>query len=150
MFEREGLSMSGKSFVPEGAEKNIIKEIVVPKREPVFAEFPEVMLPEIKTYLSENAGISKLYCHQAEMFERCLAGENIVITTSTASGKTLSFLLPILNEILKNPLTRAVFVYPTKALASDQYRQRFMAKYLRLAAGLQIRKVQANFMLTMI
>ena len=46
----------------------------------------------------------------------------MVITTSTASGKTLSFLLPVLQAALTDPLTRAVFVYPTKALASDQYR----------------------------
>ncbi len=45
-----------------------------------------------------------------------------MITTSTASGKTLSFLLPVLQEILKDPLARAVFIYPTKALAADQYR----------------------------
>ena len=56
------------------------------------------------------------------MFEKAREGKNVVITTSTASGKTLSFLLPVLQEILENPLTRAVFVYPTKALASDQYR----------------------------
>ncbi|MFR6327388.1 MAG: DEAD/DEAH box helicase [Eisenbergiella sp.] len=46
-----------------------------------------------------------------------------MITTSTASGKTLSFLLPVLQEILKDPLARAVFIYPTKALAADQYRR---------------------------
>ncbi|MDE6675877.1 MAG: DEAD/DEAH box helicase, partial [Acetatifactor sp.] len=45
-----------------------------------------------------------------------------VITTSTASGKTLGFLLPVLQEILRNPRTRAMFIYPTKALASDQYK----------------------------
>ncbi len=47
---------------------------------------------------------------------------NVVITTSTASGKTLSFLLPVIQDILLNPTTRALFIYPTKALASDQYR----------------------------
>ena len=56
------------------------------------------------------------------MFEKVRAGENVVITTSTASGKTLAFLLPVLQEILEDPLTRAIFIYPTKALASDQYR----------------------------
>ena len=45
-----------------------------------------------------------------------------MITTSTASGKTLAFLIPVLQKILEDPLTRAIFVYPTKALASDQYR----------------------------
>lgn len=100
----------------------IIKEKVIPPRKATYSDFPEMLLPEIKQYLIQQSGISKLYCHQAEMFEKSLEGSNIVITTSTASGKTLSFLLPILQEILKNPLTRAIFVYPTKALASDQYR----------------------------
>ena len=52
------------------------------------------------------------------MFEKVTSGKNVVITTSTASGKTLSFLLPVLQDILKNPLTRAIFIYPTKALAA--------------------------------
>lgn len=56
------------------------------------------------------------------MFEKAQEGKNLVITTSTASGKTLSFLLPVLQEILKDPLARAIFIYPTKALAADQYR----------------------------
>ena len=49
-------------------------------------------------------------------------GKNVVITTSTASGKTLSFLLPVIQEILEHPTARAIFIYPTKALAADQYR----------------------------
>ena len=73
------------------------------------------------------------------MFEKVTSGKNVVITTSTASGKTLSFLLPVLQDILKNPLTRAIFIYPTKALAADQYRA--IAPYLeyfgenRIVAG---------------
>ena len=56
------------------------------------------------------------------MFTQATRGKNIVITTSTASGKTLGFLLPVVQEILSNPQSRAIFLYPTKALASDQYR----------------------------
>lgn len=93
----------------------------VPARAGEYADFPGDLLPEIGSYL-EKQGISRLYIHQAEMFEKAASGENVVITTSTASGKTLSFLLPVLQAILKDPLTRAIFVYPTKALASDQYR----------------------------
>ena len=86
-----------------------------------FADFPSALHPDIRGYLAGH-NIPRLYTHQAEMFEKAQGGENVVITTSTASGKTLSFLLPVLQEILKDPLTRAVFVYPTKALAADQYR----------------------------
>lgn len=92
-----------------------------PAREAIYSDFPEDMLPKLSAYLKKQ-GISGLYCHQAEMFEKAQEGKNLVITTSTASGKTLSFLLPVLQEILKDPLARAIFIYPTKALAADQYR----------------------------
>ena len=92
-----------------------------PKREAQYVPFPEALHREIRAYL-EQSGIEQLYCHQAEMFETAQKKENVVITTSTASGKTLSFLLPVLEAVLEDPLTRAVFVYPTKALASDQFR----------------------------
>lgn len=98
-----------------------IYEKTIPERKAQYVEFPERMRPEIKDYLNSQ-GIEQIYTHQAEMFRKAAEGENIVITTATASGKTLSFLLPVLQEILENPLSRAVFLYPTKALASDQYR----------------------------
>lgn len=99
----------------------IIHNKTIAKREAKYVAFPEKLSPELAQYLSKD-GIDKLYCHQAEMFDKAIDKNNIVITTSTASGKTLSFLLPVLQEILSNPLTRAIFIYPTKALASDQYR----------------------------
>lgn len=86
-----------------------------------YAEYPAALLPELAEYLRAR-GIERLYSHQAQMFELALQGENVVITTSTASGKTLGFLLPVLQEILCNPGARALFIYPTKALASDQYK----------------------------
>lgn len=102
-------------------EKKIIFEHTVPAKKARFAEFPQGLSPELRGYLVKS-GVEKLYSHQAEMFDRAKNGENVVITTSTASGKTLSFLLPIVEDILKDPLTRAIFIYPTKALASDQFR----------------------------
>ncbi|WP_026882977.1 DEAD/DEAH box helicase [Clostridium akagii] len=93
----------------------------LPKRQAKYVDFPSTLSYDLCSYLSEK-GITKLYCHQAEMFEKAMRHNNIVITTSTASGKTLSFLLPVIQEILSNPLARAIFIYPTKALASDQYR----------------------------
>ena len=99
----------------------VVYNRTLPAQEGQYADYPESLLPEIKSYLSEK-GIDQLYCHQADMFERAQEKKNIVITTSTASGKTLSFLLPVLQEILKHPSSRALFIYPTKALASDQMR----------------------------
>jgi DEAD/DEAH box helicase domain-containing protein len=99
----------------------IIYNKTIPKRAAKYSEFPSNLSQELSEYLSSN-GIDNLYCHQAEMFEKAMERNNVVITTSTASGKTLSFLLPVIQEILSNPLARAIFIYPTKALASDQYR----------------------------
>ena len=83
------------------------------KREPLYRDYPEEFREEIRGYLESNH-ISRLYAHQVEMFEKVRAGENVVITTSTASGKTLAFLLPVLQKILEDPLTRAIFIYPPR------------------------------------
>ena len=99
----------------------IIYKKTIPSRPAEYTPYPQSLSPELVSYLAE-AGLSGLYFHQALMFEEAMQGKNLVITTSTASGKTLSFLLPVLQEILSNPLSRAIFIYPTKALASDQYR----------------------------
>lgn len=99
----------------------IVYKKTIPEREGQYVDFPEKLNPELREYL-EDHGVEELYCHQAEMFEQAYRGRNVVITTSTASGKTLSFLLPVIQEILENPLARAIFIYPTKALAADQYR----------------------------
>ncbi|WP_163191638.1 DEAD/DEAH box helicase [Clostridium thermarum] len=99
----------------------IINKKTISKREGVYVDFPERLSPDLVRYLTEK-GLTKLYCHQAEMFVKAMDKQNIVINTAIASGKTLSFLLPVLQEILSNPLARAIFIYPTKALASDQYR----------------------------
>ncbi len=102
-------------------KNRIIDNYLIESREGIYVEFPDELHSDIKEYLLSN-GIEKLYGHQSEMFEKSSLGENVIITTSTASGKTLSFLLPVINKILKNPSTRAIFVYPTKALASDQFK----------------------------
>lgn len=99
----------------------IIYEKIIPERNAKYVSYPEDLHTELKEYLKAQR-IDKLYSHQAEMFQLAQEKRNVVITTSTASGKTLSFLLPVIQEILKNPMTRAIFVYPTKALAADQYR----------------------------
>lgn len=102
-------------------ENLTIYKKIIPERSAVYADFPVSLSQEIRDYLNSR-DIPRLYTHQAEMYEAAAGGSNVVITTSTASGKTLSFLLPVLQQILEEPLTRAIFLYPTKALASDQYR----------------------------
>lgn len=103
------------------ADRYLIYSRILPERKAVIEPFPEKLHSEIAGFL-KSRGIEGLYCHQVQMFEQAMEGKNLVITTSTASGKTLSFLLPVLQAVLQNPLTRAIFIYPTKALAADQYR----------------------------
>ena len=100
---------------------NIIYKKIIPARSPEYAEFPESLHLDIRDFLA-GQNIKALYTHQAEAFFHAMDGENVVITTPTASGKSLCFYLPVVEEILKNPVTRAIFIYPTKALAADQYR----------------------------
>lgn len=102
-------------------KNKIIGSQKIPARPPVLSEFPVGLKQEIIDFL-KGQGIDKLYCHQTEMFNGSMEGKNIIITTSTASGKTLSFLLPVIQKILDDPTARAIFIYPTKALAHDQYR----------------------------
>jgi DEAD/DEAH box helicase domain-containing protein len=90
-----------------------------PAREAQWAEFPEWVRADLcAAYLSK--GIRRPYSHQAAAAEAVHAGKNVVIVTPTASGKTLCYNLPVLNEILEKPDTRALYLFPTKALAQDQ------------------------------
>ncbi len=70
----------------------------------------------------ERIGVSGLYTHQLEALEASRAG-NVIVTSGTASGKSLSFNLPVLDAIVADPKTRALYIYPTKALAQDQARK---------------------------
>jgi DEAD/DEAH box helicase domain-containing protein len=67
-----------------------------------------------------DRGIEQFYLHQSEAIAHALAGRNVVITTPTASGKTLCYNAPVLSSVLRDPSTRALYLFPTKALAQDQ------------------------------
>jgi len=105
---------------------------VVPPKEPVYAEFPAGMNPRIKSVL-EKRGIRKLYSHQATAIESILAGKNVVTVTPTASGKTLCYNLPVVNAILEKPETRALYLFPTKALSQDQ-----VAELHEMVTGMEV------------
>jgi DEAD/DEAH box helicase domain-containing protein len=91
----------------------------IPAREAEWAPMPEWVLPELVAAYRAK-GISQLYTHQAAAAEGVRAGKNMVVVTPTASGKTLCYNLPVLNAVLENPDTRALYLFPTKALAQDQ------------------------------
>ena len=67
-------------------------------------------------------GVDALYSHQADAWMAAQRGEHLIITTGTASGKTLAFNLPVLDALAREPKHRALYLYPTKALAQDQLR----------------------------
>jgi DEAD/DEAH box helicase domain-containing protein len=92
-----------------------------PAREARTAPIPEDLHPHVRNAL-EGRGIAALYAHQAEAFERAGAGGHVLVSTGTASGKTLAFNLPVLDGLARDPHARALYVYPTKALAQDQAR----------------------------
>jgi DEAD/DEAH box helicase domain-containing protein len=82
---------------------------------------PPDLHPKVREALQQQ-GITELYVHQAEAWEAARRGENLIVTTGTASGKTLAFNLPVLDALAREPKTRALYLYPTKALAQDQAR----------------------------
>jgi DEAD/DEAH box helicase domain-containing protein len=93
--------------------------------EPARTATTEGLPPELPARLRERLaarGIDSLYSHQAEAWEAAARGEHFVVTTGTASGKTLAFNLPVLAALAEEPKLRALYLYPTKALAQDQIR----------------------------
>ncbi len=99
--------------------RNITACRVVDEQPGRFAGFPESVDPRIVAVLRQRE-ITGLYTHQRETFEAVYAGNNPVVVTPTASGKTLCYNLPVLNRVLKRPETRALYLFPTKALSQDQ------------------------------
>src|SRR5215217_2279973 len=80
---------------------------------------PPDLHPELIAALSRE-GVERLYSHQREACERVWAGENVVVATATASGKSLCYKIPAFENALESAASRALFLYPTKALAQDQ------------------------------
>ncbi|MCC7009410.1 MAG: DEAD/DEAH box helicase [Acidobacteria bacterium] len=84
-----------------------------------YAPFPERIDERLQRALAAR-GIDQLYTHQAAALDHALAGRDVVIVTPTASGKTLCYNAPVLNAVLTDPASRALYLFPTKALAQDQ------------------------------
>ena len=92
-----------------------------PSREPRTEALPDDLDPAVVSALV-GCGITGLYAHQAEAWAAAGRGEDVIVTTGTASGKSLAFTLPVLDGIAREPKARALYLYPTKALAQDQAR----------------------------
>src|SRR6184192_284448 len=92
-----------------------------PAREARLAPLPDDLHTRVRDALGAQ-GIEELYTHQRAAWDAAQRGEHVVVTTGTASGKTLAFNLPVLDAIARDPKTRVLYLYPTKALAQDQAR----------------------------
>ncbi len=91
----------------------------IPATEGRYAAFPAWIHPRLRLVL-EKRGIGQLYSHQAEAIQRARDGRHVLLVTPTASGKTLCYNVPVLQRILEAPDSRALYMFPTKALAQDQ------------------------------
>ncbi|KAB2338279.1 DEAD/DEAH box helicase [Cytobacillus depressus] len=98
---------------------NIVHWHTIEEKEAKVVELPLNISVNLKEAL-QRRGITSLYTHQKSAYETAMEGKSLVAVTPTASGKTLSYNLPVLQTIINNPNARALYMFPTKALAQDQ------------------------------
>jgi DEAD/DEAH box helicase domain-containing protein len=104
---------------PAGHEDRVTAVRYVPAVAGRYAPLPAVLDERLRAALRAR-GIGELYTHQAAVISHALSGRHVVVTTPTASGKTLCYNAPVLNAILQDSSSRALYLFPTKALAQDQ------------------------------
>ncbi len=138
-LELNGLVPSGSAGVDEAAACVAAQPegVVVtawhrfPAEPAQFADYPDAVDDRLRAALAAG-GIARPYVHQAEAMAHALEGRHVVTITPTASGKTLCYNAPVLSGILRDPSTRALYLFPTKALAQDQ-----LAELLTLTGRLE-------------
>jgi len=97
----------------------IVLDQLVPAKEPEYGQLVTDLHPQLRDGLQRH-GIGALYRHQVEAIEAAMAGRSVAVVTPTASGKSLCYLIPVLDAIATAPESTAILMYPTKALAQDQ------------------------------
>lgn len=110
---------------------SVVEWRTLPAQPAAWAPIPAELHPTVIRALHAR-GIAQLYSHQAEAVEHALAGRSVAVVTPTASGKTLCYNLPVLHALLAAPQGRALYLFPTKALAQDQ-----LAELRRWSGALQ-------------
>jgi DEAD/DEAH box helicase domain-containing protein len=98
-------------------ENQIVHNEKIPAREALYA--PLELKPQVKAALS-GIGIENLYTHQVEAIEKVREGKNVVLCTTTASGKSLTYMIPVFETILNEPEATALYISPLNALVNDQ------------------------------
>ena len=99
--------------------ENVVRWEELPAREARYGDYPIGLDERLRPVLRQR-GVQQLYSHQAHSIAATMRGEDVVVVTPTASGKTMCYNLPVLDSILKNPDARALYLFPTKALSADQ------------------------------
>ena len=98
----------------------IVHVETIQARDAKFAQ-PRAKIPETLCSLLRRENITRLYTHQATAIDHIASGRDVVIVTSTASGKTLCYNIPVASALLEDPAARALYMFPTKALTQDQF-----------------------------
>ncbi|KAK2834838.1 hypothetical protein FQN49_006862, partial [Arthroderma sp. PD_2] len=104
-------------------------------QEPVYGDLNFVLSQNLVNALYNTRGITQFYSHQAEAINNLHDGHNVIVSTSTSSGKSLIYQVPMLHELENNPHSRGMYIFPTKALAQDQ--RRSMLDMLQYMEGLE-------------
>ena len=116
------------AFDPATFQGDVTLDHVIAATEARFAPLPDDLRPELARALAAR-GIERLYSHQSDAYRAVRRGRHLVVVTPTASGKTLCYNLPVLQRLLEQPDRRALYVFPTKALAQDQLAELGALKY---------------------
>ncbi|XP_018685896.1 uncharacterized protein LOC103993793 isoform X1 [Musa acuminata AAA Group] len=115
-----------------GKQGQIVHVEQIDAKEAAYVELPTDLTEALKLIL-KGLGITRLYSHQAEAIRASLSGKHVVVATSTSSGKSLCYNMPVLEALSKNTSSCALYIFPTKALAQDQLRT-----LLKMISGLDI------------
>lgn len=128
MEEIKKLEWYTGQIVPDGHR-------VFDPQEPIYGDLNFQLSQQLVNALYNTRNIERLYAHQAEAINNLYDGHNVIVSTSTSSGKSLIYQIPVLHELEKDHDTRAMYIFPTKALAQDQ--RRSLKDLLRFMDGLQ-------------
>ena len=104
-------------------------------QQPIFGDLRFQLSQNLVNALYNSRGITQLYSHQAEAINNLYDGSNVIVSTSTSSGKSLIYQIPMLHELEQDSNARGLYIFPTKALAQDQ--RRSMKELLRFMPGLE-------------